>query len=67
VNVRLSISTRGCLENRLDPAESPVARTTRERVSLYVKDLLQANGTKTVLGRLAGLYYMPAPRILAMT
>ncbi len=42
----------------LDPAEPPAARATPERVSLFVRDLLLVNSTKTVRGRLAGLHCM---------
>jgi len=42
----------------LDPLEPPAGRITPERAVAFVKDLLRVNGTKTVIGRLAGIYYM---------
>ena len=44
--------------DELDPAASPAARVTRQRVAAYVEDLLQFNGTKTIMGRLNELYHM---------
>ena len=42
----------------LDPLEPPARRITPDRAADFVKDLLRVNGTKTVIGRLAGIYYM---------
>ena len=44
--------------DELDPAASPAARVTRQRVAAYVEDLLKFNGTKTIMGRLNELSRM---------
>ncbi len=42
----------------LDPLAAPASRVTPARVALYRRELRWVNGTKSVMGRLAALYYM---------